>query len=585
MIISLAKHPEAVRRRMVALIGCDSSTNSAIQQTPLPWTTVWCVGNEDALFSISSVPILSKFPGFKGYDKGSRATIARYLTEALSTMNKSSLVNPPSGAYPWATILSSEFTPRSYQIAGMERLWRRVVGARSIARGQILKDDVGLGKTVQISGVIARMIEEGLASSSRPVVVSSNPAVVGQWCGELHRFVPSLRAPGLVSHVAGERSVRSRRLAAGATVYVMHHHMFRLPQYADAVRSLFLSSSGVILDESSFFSNHESKSTIAARSLCKSAPFVIATNATPIQNKLTDTFAQMSIVDEPVLGVYSCFGPRYIELDPVYGTEVRAVNLDEFKLRLAGSWFGRRHEDVESELPSVVSEVRSVDLSKSQAAAYWAAVDGFVKNEDTGAIGLARLAAVERAAIASDFENPKSDSAKIDDLAGLLRGEIAECKVVVFSKYKSVVKYAANRLREFGPMVIHGDVSLSQRESVRKSFLAPGGSRVLIGTEAMAVGLNLQEASVVVNLDLPWNHAKLRQRVGRVARIGQKRKSVLVISYRAALPSGASTDDYFLGIVEKKRALSESVYGGDAVNEVDSAPIDVGAVREFLRSR
>lgn len=587
MKIALATNPEARRRRMVALRECGPDTFAAIDDTHLPWTTVWNEPGDDCTFSITSVPFLVKLPGFRGYaDEKTKRAVQRYLVEAITTSKKAALVGVPPNAYPWASLLSSEFTPRRYQIAGMERLWKRAVGPSSILRGQILKDDVGLGKTVQIAGVIARMIEEGMASSEKPVLVVSSPSVTGQWKDELRRFVPALDAPTLVSHVTGDREYRIHLMKPGAVVYVLHHQMLRLPQYDKPITRLFDVTSGVVLDESSAFANHESMTTIRARKLCKRVPFVIATNATPIENKLSDTFGQMSVVDEPVLGSMSSFGARYIERDPKYGKEVRALNLGEFRTRIAGSWFGRRHEDVDSELPTVISQIRDVELPKDQERAYFSAIGDFVSGREDGAIALSRLAAVERAALAADTSDPKSVSAKVDDLAELLEGDLSSQRVLVFSKYRVAVEFAAKRLSGLRPFVIHGGVSFENRNAIRKRFSSAGGlGRVLIGTEAMSRGLNLQEASVVVNLDLPWNHAKLRQRVGRVARIGQKRKSVLVISYRAVIPGQATVDDYFVSKILAKRDLSDAVYGSDSVDEISSAPVDVDAVREFLRRR
>lgn len=586
VIIATPKNPEARRRGMVALCRSDPETLSCIHNTHLPWTDAWCEPGEDALFSISAVPIVAGFAGFKGYaDDGIRQTVRLFLAEARVTTSKKELCGVPKGAYPWASLLSSEFIPRNYQLSGMERLWRRVASPKRLVRGQILKDDVGLGKTIQMAGIIARMVEEGQASPKRPVVVVSSPSMVGQWHDELRRFVPALDAPTLVSPVLGDRDSRLYRLRPGATVYVTHHQMLRLPQYATQIASLFGRCSGVILDESSAFANYESQTTIWARKLCREVPFVIATNATPIENKLSDTFGQMSVADEPILGSFACFAPRYLKINPRYGTEVGTQNLEELRLRLAGSWFGRRHEDVGSEIPAVISEVRSVTLGKQQARVYTAATEGFVTNSDTGAVGLAQLAAVERAALASDFTNPKAESAKLDDLAELLDGDLAGHRVLVFSKYRQCIVFAEQRLKRFGPYVIHGKVPLAKRDDIRRRFCMSGGfGRVLLGTEAMAKGLNLQDATVVVNLDLPWNHGKLRQRVGRIARIGQKSKSVLVISYAAVIPGRRMVDQYFLGLVMTKRTLSEGMYGADAMDEVNSAPVDVGAVRAFLRS-
>jgi len=584
--IALPADPRARRLNMVVLKDSAPDTQNAINETYLPWTDAWCVPGEDAAFSITAVPILMQFPGFAGFaDDRTKARVRRWLTEAKLTADKLAITKRTTD-YPWASLLSPEYKPRQYQLAGMDRLWSRVIDPNRTSRGQILKDDVGLGKTPQACGIIARMIEEGLCSASKPIIVSSSPSVVGQWYDELRRFVLALDAPGLVSAVSGDKDKRLYRLRPGATVYVIHHQMLRLPQYAKPIEALFARSVGAILDESSAFANHESMTTRRARALCRGLSFVIATNATPIENKLSDTFGQMSVVDEPVLGSFDCFSTRYLDLHPKFGTEIGTRNMPELRLRLAGSWFGRRHEDVGSEIPRVVSEVRSVTAGKAQRIAYKASADGFVTNDETGAVGLARLAAVERAALAADLTNPKSESAKLDDLIELLDGEISSQRVLIFTKYRQCAVFAAIRLSKFRPYMIHGGVSMAQRDDIRRRFCSPGGlGRILIGTEAMARGLNLQDASVVVNLDLPWNHAKLRQRVGRVARIGQKAKSVLVISYVAEGFAYAPIDRYFLGLVQKKRDLSDQVYGEDSVDELDSAPVDLGAVRAFLRSK
>jgi len=62
-----------------------------------------------------------------------------------------------------------------------------------------------------------------------------------------------------------------------------------------------------------------------------------------------------------------------------------------------------------------------------------------------------------------------------------------------------------------------------------------GFADVLVATDLVAEGLNLQRAGVIVHYDLPWNPVKIDQRNGRALRIGQKRDSVAAISF---LPNG-----------------------------------------------
>jgi superfamily II DNA/RNA helicase len=60
---------------------------------------------------------------------------------------------------------------------------------------------------------------------------------------------------------------------------------------------------------------------------------------------------------------------------------------------------------------------------------------------------------------------------------------------------------------------------------------------LLVATDLLSEGVNLQDASVVIHLDLPWNPARLEQRVGRVSRIGSPHARVAVYALRPPAPA------------------------------------------------
>jgi superfamily II DNA or RNA helicase len=117
-------------------------------------------------------------------------------------------------------------------------------------------------------------------------------------------------------------------------------------------------------------------------------------------------------------------------------------------------------------------------------------------------------------------------------------------KVLVFSKYTDTVdavvrflvrggffsRYEIGVYTGEGGKVFREDASdfvrVSKDEVVRE--LEEGSLRVLVCSDAASEGLNLQAASVVVNVDMPWNPAKVEQRIGRVDRLGQKARVVYV---------------------------------------------------------
>ena len=92
--------------------------------------------------------------------------------------------------------------------------------------------------------------------------------------------------------------------------------------------------------------------------------------------------------------------------------------------------------------------------------------------------------------------------------------------VIVFTEYRDTLLHLASRLP--GSLHLHGGITAAERAGIQAAFNEHGG--ILLATDAAAEGLNLQRrCRIVVNYELPWNPARLEQRIGRVDRIGQRR--------------------------------------------------------------
>lgn len=103
-------------------------------------------------------------------------------------------------------------------------------------------------------------------------------------------------------------------------------------------------------------------------------------------------------------------------------------------------------------------------------------------------------------------------------------------KVVVFSYFRGTLNYLTRKLASRGVAnrMIHGGVAIPDREKAITEFLKRQDIRVLLTSEVGGEGIDLIEACVVVNYDLPWNPMVVEQRIGRVDRIGQVAKRVIV---------------------------------------------------------
>ena len=87
--------------------------------------------------------------------------------------------------------------------------------------------------------------------------------------------------------------------------------------------------------------------------------------------------------------------------------------------------------------------------------------------------------------------------------------------------------------RKIGYEYLHGGIPSKARKDLVNNFTDLPECRVFLSTDAGSTGLNLQVASVIINIDLPWNPAVLEQRIARIYRIGQKR-NIQVINLVAA---------------------------------------------------
>jgi hypothetical protein len=134
---------------------------------------------------------------------------------------------------------------------------------------------------------------------------------------------------------------------------------------------------------------------------------------------------------------------------------------------------------------------------------------------------------------------PAADT-KLQALRELLKTHRNE-KLLVFTQFADTALYLHGQLRATGMEDVAvltnqvGDpVTLARRFSPSTNGgLAAGETalRVLIATDVLAEGQNLQDAHIVVNYDLPWAIVRLIQRAGRVDRIGQKHDTILIYSF------------------------------------------------------
>ena len=139
----------------------------------------------------------------------------------------------------------------------------------------------------------------------------------------------------------------------------------------------------------------------------------------------------------------------------------------------------------------------------------------------------------------------KKDS-KLDALEKLLTKSHPKEKVIIFSQFADTVGYLAEALRRRGVRSLAGVTGTAENPTLlawrfspvsnlkRATIPAAEEIRVLIATDVLSEGQNLQDAAIVVNFDLPWAIIRLIQRAGRVDRIGQRSENIRCYSFLPA---------------------------------------------------
>ena len=120
---------------------------------------------------------------------------------------------------------------------------------------------------------------------------------------------------------------------------------------------------------------------------------------------------------------------------------------------------------------------------------------------------------------------------KFEKLWEALR-EYQDTKVLIFTEHRDTMTFIIERLEALGftdkVAQIHGGMRYNQREEQVEFFRDPNGAQYLVATDAAGEGINLQFCWLMVNYDIPWNPARLEQRMGRIHRYKQTRKVVLL---------------------------------------------------------
>jgi superfamily II DNA or RNA helicase len=426
----------------------------------------------------------------------------------------------------------------------------------------LIGDDMGLGKTIQ---AIAAMEILARHFGVSKVLVICPTSLKYQWQSEITRF-SGRQGENAARVVTGGRMQRRKDYALDDFCKITNYE--KLKPDLDLIAAW--APELVIVDEAQRVKNWN---TIAARALKRiDSSYGIVLTGTPLENKLEELISIVQFVDQHRLGpTWKLLHEHQVKDEA--GRVTGYTALEKIGQTLAPLMIRRRKAEVLRQLPSRTDQNLLVPMTEMQMEYHkenadevakivrrWRKVK-FLSDKDQRRLMIA-LQNMRMSCNSTYLLDQRTDhGVKADELAALFDEMLAdpEAKAVVFSQWTRTHDIVIRRLeaRGLGYVSFHGGVPSEKRPALIERFRDDPSCRVFLSTDAGSTGLNLQHASTLVNMDLPWNPAVLEQRIARIHRMGQTRP-VQVINF----VSKGTIEEGMLSVLAFKRSLSEGILDG-----------------------
>ena len=438
----------------------------------------------------------------------------------------------------------------------------------------IIADDMGLGKTIQGIGTADLLADQ---AGIKKVLVISPASLKIQWQKEIERF--SHNSACLIEGSPEER----------IPLYD-NHDFYTICNYEQVLKDLSIlqqrSWDLIILDEGQRIKNYESKTSKAVKAL--KSPYALVLSGTPLENRLEDLFSIVNFIDSRILGPAFQFFEEY-QVNDEKGKFTGYKNLDKLREKLSPILLRRTRKNVLPDLPPITEQTRLIPATEEQLS-----IDTSCRRTMQTIIGKSHISEMDllrlRKAMTSSrmaADSPALADAQLDGASGKLN-ELEELipqlvsdessKVIIFSEWHGMLDRIASTLDKTGTNYarIDGNLNSAQKEAAVTNFNTVPEVSVLICSNTAGTGLNLQAADTVINMDLPWNPAKLEQRNARVHRFGQSRP-VQVIN----LVTAGTIEERLLYNYDKKVELFTAALDPDT----DICEVDMSGGMGDLRSK
>lgn len=415
------------------------------------------------------------------------------------------------------------------------------------AKRCILADATGLGKTIECIGLF-QFLEKYTNEDNRWIIIAP-PNAVYQWEEEFKKFTDF--HPALA---VGDRDERILYYISPQWQFlVLSYHML----WRDWTLLNRLKVKNWVFDDAHFFKNHDTKTAELVKTLTLNAKRIILATATPVQKTPMDLHSLLEVLKlTHIFGSRVGFENHFCVIRKTRCTRkdgrswwqkdfIRVRNKTELSTKVAPYCIKRKPLEVGQQLPDLMVQPMWFDFDKKQQSIYGQIKDSVIKAYDKGQLtevknkgfhSMRQVCGGTRTFGLKEDKSPKLDAVEFFLQEKLGRNE----KVVIYSFYKETVRTLQDRLVrlrkarkiDFSWVVMSGDdKSQEARETAKQEFIHNSNCRVLIGTDAIKVSMNLQVARFLIMLDWISNPKDVEQLIGRLRRLESKVNKVIVYPF------------------------------------------------------
>lgn len=458
---------------------------------------------------------------------------------------------------------------RSFDVLSTKLYPYQQEGAMHLAFGRraMLADDMGLGKTVQAIAAAALLKE---MRDIQKAVIICPASLKHQWAREIRRFT------SLTATVVQGNLEERRKLYREPSFFKIINYELARHDFDEIVK---LRPDLIVLDEAQRIKNWRAKTAQMVKALPSRYAFVLT--GTPLENRIDELYSIFQFLDPRILGPLWHFNDRFYELEKRLSGTYKVLgykNLDQLRALIAPYTLRRTRDEVLKDLPARIDNNYFVEMSDPQWKAYTEFKETLAKlisishrrpltpkEREILLLCLMKMRLICNALALHDKELPQKDLEPTGPKLGELEEILAESlavdggrKAVIFSQWANMLALTEPIIQRvgLGYVKLTGDVPSAKRGELIQQFFDDPNCRVFLSTDAGGVGLNLQAASLVINLDLPWNPAVLEQRIARAHRHGQS-SSVQVIN----LVAKDTIEERMLDTLAAKKNVFASIFG------------------------